>query len=263
MSSAQKSLSSRLKSGEALVTSWVMLPSAAVAEQLGRAGYPAVTLDLQHGQMGMGEAREGLAALALTPAHAIVRMGVADLSNAPRFLDMGAEAVIAPMIETAADAQAFADVVKYPPLGSRSWGPLRAAQLHGKTPADYLARANGDTLALAMIETRTALAQVDEILAVPGIDGVFVGPSDLSLALSEGAELNPQSEETRAASRVIADAARRAGKVAGIFCMSAQEVKDAKALGYTLMALGIDMVLLANAAQAVLAACADEPKPSA
>ena len=104
-----------------------------------------------------------------------------------RALDCGAEAIIAPMINTPADARAFAAAAKYPPLGERSWGPLRAMPLQGRTVAtDYLREANDGTLTLAMIETRTALSNVDAIAATPGIDALFIGPYDLSTALSGG-----------------------------------------------------------------------------
>lgn len=255
MSIIKTSLAEKLKSGKPVITSWVMMAAPGIAEQLARSGYEAVTLDLQHGQMGFAEARDGLSALALAGSHRIVRMGVGDDCNASRYLDLGAEAVIAPMINSVVDAEAFADAMKYPPLGTRSWGPLRAAQLFGKTPDVYREEANADTLALAMIETRPALDQVDEILAVPGIDGVFVGPSDLSLALSNGAELNPVNDETIAAAAQVMEAARRAGKIAGIFCMSPEEVSNARRQGFSLMAYGIDLVLLGASAEAALKAC--------
>ncbi|WP_331461886.1 HpcH/HpaI aldolase family protein [Roseibium limicola] len=257
MSNSQKSLADKLKGGKPVVTSWIMMSSPGIAEQIGRSGYEAVTLDLQHGQMGLAEAREGIAALTLAGSHPIVRMGVGDLTNASRYLDLGAQAVIAPMINSATDAKAFADAAKYPPVGERSWGPLRAAQLAGLAPNDYLAQANSETLAIAMIETRPALDELDDILAVEGIDGVFVGPSDLSLALSSGAELNPASPDTlEAASRVV-KAAKKAGKFAGIFCMTPGDVLAAKAQGFVLMAYGIDMVLVADSVRVALDACGE------
>jgi len=249
MTPAQPILASRLKADEAIVTAWSTLAVPILAELFGRAGYAAVTLDMQHGLHDLASVREGVASIALGGAHRIVRIPVGETATASRLLDIGAEAVIAPMINSAADARAFAEAMKYPPLGARSWGPQRGAQLAGLSVPDYLVRANDETLALAMIETPAAIAALDEILAVPGIDGVFVGPSDLSLTLSGGAKLDPGGEKTLAAAAEIATRARAAGKIAGIFCLESETVGKAKAMGYRLMAYGGDMSLFLGAAQ--------------
>ena len=135
---------------------------------------------------------------------------------ASRVLDFGAEGVIAPMINTVADARAFVGAAKFPPLGERSWGPQRAMTLAGiADPKTYLRDANDNVVTLAMIETRTAMDNLDAIAATPGIDVLFVGPSDLSIALTDGRELDPHSAEVEAAIEKIVAAASKAGKIAG------------------------------------------------
>ncbi|MBD8890345.1 HpcH/HpaI aldolase family protein [Roseibium litorale] len=246
------SLAQRLRSGDKIVTAWSGLAVPIVAELLARGGYEAVTLDMQHGQHDMASVREGMASLTLAGAHRIVRIPVGGNAMASRVLDVGAEAVIAPMINNRADAEAFAAAMKFPPVGARSWGPHRAAMLAGKTSSDYLAGANDSLLSLAMIETPEAIAALEDILSVPGIDGVFVGPSDLSLTLSQGLSLDPGGERTQKAATDIARRTLAAGKVAGIFCLEPGKVQEAIGMGYSLMAFGSDAFLLMEASQAAL-----------
>lgn len=248
------SLANKLRSGRTIVTGWSGLAVPIVVELMGRGGYEAVTLDLQHGMHDIASARDAFAALALTGAHRIARIPVGDFATASRLLDIGAEAIIAPMINCRADAEAFADFMKYPPLGKRSWAPHRAAMLSGQDLDGYLKTANADLLALAMIETPEAIDALDDILEVPGIDGVFVGPSDLSLTLSGGQGLDPNGAATARVAAEIAERARAAGKIASIFCLTADKVHEARAAGYQLMAYGMDMGLLRGAAADAVAA---------
>lgn len=252
-SSTQPSLATRLRAGETIVTAWSNLAVPILAEVMGRAGYPCVTLDMQHGMHDIASLRDGLAAIALSGAHRAVRIPVGESGTASRALDFGAELVIAPMINSAAEAKAFADAMKYPPVGARSWGPQRGAMLAGKSPADYLASANAELLSLAMIETPEAIAALDDILAEPGIDGIFVGPSDLSLTLNKGAKLDPGGNMTMAAAQDIAARTRAAGKIAGIFCLEASGVGPARDMGYSFIAHGVDLTLFSAALKDTLA----------
>src|SRR5262249_43848519 len=156
-------------------------------EIVAREGFSAVTLDSQHGMWDLAGLAVGIAAVRQGGAAPIVRVPLGDFALVSRVLDFGAEGLIAPMINTEADARALASAAKSPPIGERGWGPHRATMLAG-IPAqkDYLASANDNIVTLAMIETRTALANIDAIAATPGIDGLFLGPSDLSIALSDG-----------------------------------------------------------------------------
>ena len=145
------------------------------------------------------------------------------LRQASRALDLGAEGIIAPMINTVADAKAFVGAAKFPPLGERSWGPTRAMTLAGISDLKlYLREANANIVTLAMIETRTAMDNLDAIAAVPGIDVLFVGPSDLSIGLTNAAELDPHSATVEAALDKIVAAAHKAGKIAGLYCANAE-----------------------------------------
>lgn len=245
------SLARRLRAGETVHTAWCMLPSPTVTEFVAREGFPAVLIDLQHGMMDLAAALDAVGLVRLAGAAPAVRIPVGDFATASRVLDFGAEGVIAPMINTAADAAAFAAAVKYPPVGARSWGPLRAAPLAGYAdPKDYLAAANAETVSFAMIETRGALANVDAIAATPGIDALFVGPSDLSIVLSDGASLDQSSPAVVAELAGVVAAAERAGKIAGIYCSNADRAAEMGRLGFRYIAVGSDLGFLRAGAAA-------------
>ena len=189
-------LAERLRAGEVLYTAWSGIPEPLVAEFLGRTGFDAVTLDMQHGCHTTESVLRGVAAVRIAGKPAIVRVPIGRFDMASRALDFGAAAVIAPMVNSVSDARAFAASMKFPPHGERSWGPTRVLGLLGAPdPQNYLRTANANTQAIAMIETRAAQAALDAILAVDGIDGIFVGPSDFSIALSDGARVEPTNAE--------------------------------------------------------------------
>jgi 4-hydroxy-2-oxoheptanedioate aldolase len=251
-------LARRLHVGETVFSAWCSLPYPLVAEMLGREGFAAVTLEAQHGLWDVASLLTGIAAVRQGGAAPIVRVPVGDFALASRVLDFGAEGLIAPMINTAADARAFAASAKYPPLGERSWGPHRVTMLAGVADQSvYLREANDHVITLAMIETRTALANLDAIVDTPGIDGLFLGPSDLSIALSDGKTLDPQSKDVeRELDRIVA-AAQRAGKIPGAFCHSAERAVALAKRGMRFLAVMSDLAMLragAGAAMKVLKA---------
>ncbi|MEO7398779.1 MAG: aldolase/citrate lyase family protein [Ilumatobacteraceae bacterium] len=246
-------LSTRLRSGDPAFMAWCSLPEPGVAEVLARSGFDAVLLDMQHGQFDVASASAGILAVALAGTPTLVRIPVGDFATAARMLDLGAAAVVAPMINSVEDAIAFASFTKYPPDGSRSWGPARAMAISGVAGQDFLHSANGFQLAIAMVESRGALEDLDLILAVPGIDGVLVGPSDLSVALTGGSKLDPLGPEVAEAMGHIAGRCRHHGKIAAAFCADGTLAREAAKSGYQLCALGTDQALLTSAAHAELA----------
>src|SRR5260221_5873944 len=244
----------RLRSGQALITGWSALPEPLVAEAVARAGFDCVTLDVQHGLHDVQSIIRGIGAIALAGRQALVRCPDGDNALASRVHDFGAEAVIAPMINTAAEALALVAATKYPPVGERSWGPARVMAIRGTEPKGHLTSANATSLAFAMIETRRALAALDDILAVDGLDGVFVGPSDLSVTLSDGARIAPLDSGLDATIRDIAERTLAANKIPGAFAANAERASQFRSWGYRLIALGTDQLYLATGAQAMLAA---------
>src|SRR5262245_55483664 len=155
------------------------------------------------------------------------------------------------MINTATDARQFAAAAKYPPLGERSWGPQRAMSLQNRNvTTDYLREANDGTLTLAMIETATALSNVDAIADTPGIDALFVGPYDLSTALSGGTAQDVQAPEVERAIDKICAAAKRAGKIPGIYCNNTDRALVMAKRGFRFITIGSDLGMLRDGAAA-------------
>jgi 4-hydroxy-2-oxoheptanedioate aldolase len=235
-------LARRLRAGETVYAAWCSLASPIVAETIARDGFPAVVLDMQHGLWDTASIIAGVGAVDHAGASPVVRVPLNDFAFVSRALDFGAEAIIAPMINSPADARQFAAVAKFPPLGERSWGPQRAMTLQGKTATiDYLREANDGTLTMAMIETPMALAQVDSIAATPGIDALFIGPYDLSTALSGGRAQDVTAPEVERAIDQICAAARKAGKIPGIYCNGAERALAMVKRGFRFVTVGGDV----------------------
>ena len=239
------SLARRLAAGETVYAGWCALPAPIVAETIAREGFAAVSIDQQHGLWDTQAAVAGIAAVRAGGAAPMVRVPLGAFAAASRALDFGAEGVIAPMINSAADARAFVGATKFPPLGERSWGPMRAMTIAGiADPMLYLREANTATVTLAMIETRAAIDNLDAIATTPGIDVLFVGPSDLSIALSDGAELDPHSKTVEQALDRVVAAARAAGKIAGLYCADAERALAGAKRGFRFLAVGSDLGFL-------------------
>jgi 4-hydroxy-2-oxoheptanedioate aldolase len=247
------SLAGRLRAGETVYSGWCGLAAPLLAEVIGREGFGAVTIDMQHGLWDITQTVGAIAAIRQGGAAPVVRVPLGDFATASRALDFGAEGIISPMINTAADARAFAAATKYPPVGERSWGPHRATMLGEIADQKvYLNEGNTLTFTLAMIETRTALDNVAAIAATPGIDGLFLGPSDLSIALSQGATIDPLSPDVDREIERIADAARKAGKIMGAYCHSADRAVALAKRGVRFLAVGSDLGFLRAGAAAAL-----------
>lgn len=230
---------------EPILLGWSEIASPGLVALMARAGHDALLLDQQHGAHDTATCRACIAEARLAGLPALVRVKVGDYAEAARMLDAGAIGIVAPMIDTAEDAARFVREVKYPPLGARSWGPGRAIQLSGQAPGDYFAAANGATLAIAMCETQAALAGLDDLLAVPGLDGILVGPADLSIALT--GRLDPFGTEVRAAMRDIARRARTAGRLPCAFAGTPTRARELIAEGFGMVSVAYDSLIVADA----------------
>ena len=169
--------------GKPVINGWCSMPGAFSAELMASMGWDALTIDTQHGVIGYAEMLAMLQAISTTAATPLVRVSWNQPGEIMRALDAGAYGVICPMINDAAECAAFVQACRYPPEGFRSFGPTRAVVYGG---ADYFAAANREMLTFAMIETAAGLANVEAIVATPGLDGVYIGPADLSLAIWGG-----------------------------------------------------------------------------
>lgn len=242
-----------LDDGTFRLAAWSSLPDLGLVDALWRSSFDSVVLDMQHGLHDAQSIHRAIALGAALGKPAVVRVPVGDLAFVSRALDFGASAVILPMIEGAEDARALVEVAKYPPLGQRSFGPPRAAQVFGLPDGPtYMRSANDATLAIAMIETQGAYDDLEAILAVEGIDGVLVGPSDLSLALL--GRLDPDGAQIAEATAKIAQRVNAAGKIATIFASDAAAARRAREQGYRFVGISSDASLLRQAADGLVRA---------
>ena len=245
----------RLLAGDrALVSAWVGTPGRGWIEAIARQRFDAVTLDMQHGLHGEENALAAIASIAATGKPALARIPVGRFDLASRLLDAGAHGVIAPMINSLDDAKALVAATKYPPVGERSFGASFAVAALGQTAATYVPEANRQTMAIAMIETREAFEALDDILALEGIDAVFMGPSDFSISIQGGGLPDPFGASTIGMIEDLASRARAKGKIAAVFAYDPQSANRAYALGYRLVTLGLDGAYLAKGIEPMMAA---------
>jgi 4-hydroxy-2-oxoheptanedioate aldolase len=243
-------LKTHFAEGGTAVNGWCAIPSPVTAEIVGRAGFDLVTVDLQHGLIDYQMAVTMLQVLQGLPAPVMARVPWNEPGMIMKCLDAGFSGLICPMINTAADARRLVEAARYAPLGGRSFGPTRANLVHGQT---YARTANENVLLLAMIETREALANLDEILGVEGIDGAYVGPSDLGLSLGFEPTLEPTSPAVLDAIAEIVTRTRAKGRIAGIHTGSPTMVRAMIGQGFHFATLLTDVRLFVNALATSLA----------
>ena len=239
-----------IRQGGVVIDAWLTIPSSFAAEAMAHQGFDAVTIDTQHGLIGFETAVAMLQAISTTDAVPMARVAANDPAAIMQLLDAGAYGIICPMISSADEARAFAAACRYPPRGVRSFGPSRG-QFYGG--ADYAERADDEIIALAMIETTGGIENVDAILAVPEIDGIFIGPNDLSLALGRRPASESNDPLVSDTIRGIAARARAAGKIAAIFCSGGEGAARRICEGFNFVVPGGDLGHLLRSAEASVA----------
>ncbi|MFQ5773338.1 MAG: HpcH/HpaI aldolase/citrate lyase family protein [Kiloniellaceae bacterium] len=239
------------RGGGAVVNGWLAIPSSVSAETMAHQGWDSLTVDQQHGIVDYQAAVTMLQAISTTDTMPMTRVPWLDPGYVMKMLDAGAYGVICPMINTRAQAEALVGACRYAPQGYRSFGPLRALMYAGP---DYPRKANETVLAIAMIETRTALDNLDEIMSVPGLDGIYIGPSDLGLSLGGTPKPDQTDPKVVAAIERILASAKRHGVAAGIHCGSTEYARRMIDLGFRLVTVLSDNALLAGVAKRTVSA---------
>lgn len=217
---------------------WVVGPTVLAPEEFAQAGYDYVGFDVQHGYLSDADVALMLRRLEHVPIATAVRLPTADAAPIGRVLDAGADAVIIAMVESAAQAAAAVAATRYAPAGVRSFGPLRASM--GLDPADLQARVS----VFAMVETARGLAAIDEICAVDGVTGVYVGPADLAISMGHGPADAWTQPEVRDAMVHVHRTATAAGIVSGVHA-------NTGTLGNVAARMGFRMITLASESQAL------------
>lgn len=238
-----------LGSGTPLLMAWVTYGQPYVVEQMGQAGYDCVLIDQQHGIGGNAELVSCLTAARAAGLPAIVRPLTADAGLIGAALDAGAQGVLCPLVETAADVEACVRAAKYPPRGSRSWGPYRGKLM---VEGDYTEQSESWTLVAVQIETRAAMENLDHILKVDGLDMVLVGPNDLALALTGTRDI--RAKEVVDACNILLKKAREHSVFASIFANDLDYARPFYEAGWDVITVSTDMSLLAAAAEGVVTA---------
>lgn len=234
------SFRARLRGGEQLVGSIVTLPLAGVAEIIADAGFDWLWIDMEHGPLDLLHVEAMIRAKG--SAGAIVRAPANDPVWIKRILDTGADGILLPHVDSAAEARAAVDAAYYPPRGQRSFGVSRA---HGYGPrmTDYLESSSDETTVMVQIESAAAVANIDAILATDGIDAAVIGPFDLSGSMGHLGQIT--HPEVQAAIDTVFRAGRARGVPVGIFCGSAELAQSYLAQGFSPIAVGVDCMLLA------------------
>ena len=231
-------------------TTWLHSASPLSGEMIARLGWDCLVADMQHSMTDFGEMVTLLQVTTNLGATVLVRPPALDAALIGRLLDAGASGIICPMVSSAAEAQALVSACRYPPLGARSIGPVRARLLFGD---DYVSKAHDEVLAIAMIETRGGLDALDEIAGVPGIDGLFAGPNDIASSLGRPPRMDTDDGIVLEALGRIARSAVKAGIMAGLACETAVYAKRMHNEGYRLFVVGSDLRLMTAASRQLLA----------
>lgn len=239
------------RAGGQTVGGWLSVANAYTAEMMASLGFDYLCIDMQHGMLGPEDLRYMLPAISTSETTPIVRVPWNEPYEIMRALDAGAYGVIVPMVNNRSEAEQAVSACRYPPDGLRSFGPIRAAMYGGRGYAD---EANGQIACIAMIETAEGLENLDEIATTPGLDAIYIGPSDLSFAL--GLKPVGQFEEQIHIDTVarILDACRRAGIGAGIHTGSLDYTQRYLEQGFNMVTLGTDGAFMARLAAQELAA---------
>ena len=239
------------KNDQAVVNGWLAIPNSFSTEVMAHQGWDSLTIDLQHGVIDYAAMVTMLQAISTTATVPVVRVPWLEPGIIMKTLDAGAYGVICPMVSTREEAQRFVAYTNYAPRGTRSFGPVRATLYGG---ADYPTQANDTIVRFAMIETAQALDNLDAILSVEGLDAIYIGPSDLSLALGCKPVFDDVDPKAQEAIDHILERAKAHGLVAGIHNGTPEGAMARIAKGFRFVTVGSDARLLAAGSQDLLGA---------
>ena len=243
-------LKEMFKKGEPILNGWLQIPSAFSAEVMSHQGWDSCTIDMQHGVVDYPNALNMLQAISTTNVTPLARVNWNEPGQIMKILDAGCYGIICPMVSNRKDAEKFVKACLYPSKGYRSFGPVRGLLYGGN---DYAKHADNEILKIAMIETKEAIEKLDEILNTPNLDGVYIGPADLSLALGEEPGFD-KPESTKAFKEIskILELTKKKNLLAGIHNGSVDYAKKMISKGFDLVTVGSDQRFISSGAKLVV-----------
>ncbi len=235
------------KEGNAAVNGWLEIPSSFSAEAMSHQGYDSLTIDMQHGAINNSNILEMFQAISTTEVVPMARLNWNEPDQIMKVLDFGAYGVICPMVSNKSQAEKFVQACMYPPKGYRSFGPTRAFMYGG---SDYVDHANDEILKIAMIETKEALQELDKIMSTTGLDGIYIGPADLSLAIGEKPGFDkPEGHPTYEQILNILNHAKKNNLIAGIHNASPEYARKMIDIGFQIVTVGSDKTFMSEGAK--------------
>ena len=243
-------LKQMFKKGEPIVNGWLQIPSAFSAEVMAHQGWDSCTIDMQHGVIDYQNALNMLQAISTTEVTPLARVNWNEPGQIMKILDAGCYGIICPMVSNRKEAENFVQACLYPSKGYRSFGPVRGLLYGG---SDYAKHSDNEILKLAMIETKEALEKLDEILDTPNLDGIYIGPADLSLSIGEEPGFD-KPENTAAYKEIIRilEAAKKRSLLAGIHNGTAEYAKKMIEKGFNLVTVGSDQRFMSSGAKTAI-----------
>jgi len=242
----------RLSNGEAVVGSWLGIPSAVSARFMAQLGFDYLTVDMEHQPIDIETASAMFATIATAGVTALARVPWNTAENIKRVLDCGAQGIVVPMVNTREEAEAAVAAAKYPPRGIRSVGGALHAMNFGTDPATYYSRANDEILVVLQTESPQGVANAEEIYSVPGVDAVFIGPNDLLCQMGREPKMESDDREFVDALDHVLKTANRHGIAAGIHTANHEACNRRIQQGFRFLAIASDARLMVAGAQAEL-----------
>ncbi len=238
------------KSGKYAVNGWLQIPNSFTAELMANQNWDSLTLDMQHGVIDYSNAIGMLQAISTTNVVPMARVNWNEPGQIMKILDAGAYGIICPMISNKKEAERFVKTCMYPPQGYRSYGPIRSLIYGGP---DYADKANNEILKFAMIETKESLDNLDEIMKTPFLDGIYIGPADLSLAIGEKPSFDkPEGDPVYEIIMKILEHAKKNKIIAGIQNGQPEYAEKMIKKGFQLVTIGSDQRYMTAASKSAL-----------
>ena len=239
-----------MKAGKPVINGWLQIPSTVSAEVMAHQGWDSLTIDMQHGLVDYTNALPMLQTISTTDVTPLARVNWNEPGQIMKILDAGAYGIICPMVSNRKEAVNFVQACMYPPKGYRSYGPIRGLVYGG---ADYAEKSNDEILKFAMIETKESLDNLDEIMQTPGLDGIYIGPADLSLAIGEKPSFDkPEGDPVYEVIMKILEHAKKNKIFAGIQNAQPEYADKMIKKGFQLVTIGTDQRFMTAAAKAAL-----------